>query len=278
MSDQSAVSMQPRSSTPASDRLHNLTIPEAALQLGVSETRLRKTLAETEFETLVEFRQTRTGVRKTTILPPDTIRDLDGYFRSPAMRGGCPFPASPPAWQYNPQADEEAPSTQHKNTAWEPNSQVRESAEEAAYLEQKRAEKNRQREETQTAGAEFAPAQEAIPSASEVASPAVPLAQFNALLFQHNVLREDLGRMQRYLDDCEHLLAEMIHTIVGLETRMQHLEQSRPPDKAVSSLSGALRAVSQGVQNAFLAKGRATASRSSASPSEVYYANVLSRS
>jgi hypothetical protein len=90
------------------------------------------------------------------------------------------------------------------------------------------------------------------------------------------VLREDLGRMQQYLDDCESLLAEMINTIVRLETRLQHLEQARPSGKSASPLSGALRAVSQGVQNAFLAKGQAT--RQAASPSEVYYANVLSRS
>jgi hypothetical protein len=163
MSDQFVVSPQPRSSTPVSDRLHNLTIPEAALQLGVSETRLRKTLTETDLETLVEFRQTKTGVRKTTILPPETIRSLDSHYRSPTMRGVGPFPDSSPAWQYSQKADEEAPPAHRETAAWEPSCRGQESAEEAAYLEQKRAEKNRRLEEARATVEKRAPGTEAAP-------------------------------------------------------------------------------------------------------------------
>ena len=68
-----------------------LSIPDAAVELGVSETRLRKTLAEIVVPTLVEFRRTRTGVRKTTVLGEDAISLLRAHFEAPLP---CAVPAS----------------------------------------------------------------------------------------------------------------------------------------------------------------------------------------
>src|SRR5450432_1379826 len=61
----------------------NLSIPEVAAVLSVSETRLRKTLSEIVVPTLIEFRGTRTGVRKTTVLDVDAIDLLRSHFEAP---------------------------------------------------------------------------------------------------------------------------------------------------------------------------------------------------
>ncbi len=253
----------------------NLTIPEAAMDLAVSETRLRKTLAEGTFPTEFEFRQTRTGVRKTAMLPPATIERLRQHYRALEQTGmpATTVPAS--AWLYPP-ADNS--SDEETESEYQTSRRIRESAEEAAYLAQKMKEKNLHLEEALSAVDSLPPAQSlpASAAAGSGSSPGVPLAQFNTLQQEHHALRADLTRMSQYLADCDHLLEEMIKTIVTLEAKMQSLERNRPPARS-SALSGALRSVSEGFQNAFT-KRQTAAARPAPKSSEVYYANVLSRS
>ena len=273
MSDYPAPFMNFSSSVPQKQHNNgNLPIPEAAMDLGVSETRLRKTLAEGSFTTEVELRQTRTGVRKTVMLPPATVEQLHKHFRA-LEKNGFPLPGSQPSgWQYPTRANDTDEDAEYQESR-----RVRESAEEAAYLEQKMKEKNRHLEDALAAVDSLPPGPEtrAAPAVGSGSSPGVPVDQFNALLYQHNVLREDLGRVSQYLADCDHLLEEMIKTIVTLEERMQSLEHNRPPARS-SAISGALRSVSEGIHNAFT-KRKPASSRPALKPSEVYYANVLSR-
>src|SRR5690242_1477459 len=75
----------PRAALSPEEDCMNLSIPDAAVELAVSETRLRRTLLENTVPTLVEFRQTRTGVRKTTVLTPDAVEQLRAFFAAPPV-------------------------------------------------------------------------------------------------------------------------------------------------------------------------------------------------
>ena len=217
----------------------NLSIPDATAELAVSETRLRRTLLENAVPTLVEFRQTRTGVRKTTVLTPEAISQLRALFAT----GNAPVATiAAIAATERGSASFEAP---------EP---------------------------------EEAPMPSVCPFDEEEASPAmglpeapaaqtIPLAQFNALLYQHNVLREELARVTEYLDGCDRLLGEMVRTISTLEERTRELEPARSPRRAaVNPLSGAFRKVSSNVHNALFARSTA---KSMLKRPEVYYGSVL---
>jgi hypothetical protein len=86
----------------------------------------------------------------------------------------------------------------------------------------------------------------------------VPLAQFNALLYQHNVLRERLSGVTDYLDGCDRLLGEMVKTIALLEERTRQLEPSRATSRATGRpLSGALQALSAGFNTSRFARSAA---------------------
>src|SRR5437016_4124255 len=76
----------------------NLSIPDAVAELGVSETRLRKTLHQIAVPTAIEFRKTRTGVRKTTVLPEQALTLLRAHFQAPqtAPHGSALPQACPP--------------------------------------------------------------------------------------------------------------------------------------------------------------------------------------
>ena len=217
----------------------NLSIPDAAAELVVSETRLRRILLEHSVPTLVEFRQTRTGVRKTTVLSTDAIEQLRAYFAAP-----CPSAV-----------DAAAPDT----------CTVREDAPRYEIGP------------TDEPQASSAPLVEDIPAASSwnAASPiqSVPISQFNALLYQHNVLREELSRVTEYLDGCDRLLGEMVRTISTLEERTCRLEPAHSgPRRAGNPLTGALRSVSYSVQNALFTRPVA---KPILKPAEVYFSNVL---
>ena len=64
--------------------------------------------------------------------------------------------------------------------------------------------------------------------------------------------------MSDYLEGCDRLLGEMVRTISKLEERTQYLERTPSSLRSANPLSGALRTVSAGVQNALFAR-RATA-------------------
>lgn len=78
-----------------------LTVAEAAKVLGVSERTLRRALKEPDIEarTLAVDRQTEKGCRRTTVLPPDLVADLDGRFHPEPTAGDTPAetPAHSPA-------------------------------------------------------------------------------------------------------------------------------------------------------------------------------------
>lgn len=206
----------------------NLSIPEAASSLCVSETRLRKTLAEGNYPALQQRRPTKTGLRQTTLLPPETIALLRTHFQA--------LPPPPVAVQTCEGVE--------------------------ATLS-----------EALLASGNSTEAAEAAPPRSVPEGQSVPLGQFHALLFQHNVLREEIARVTHYLDDCDHLLGEMVKTIASLEERTRQLEQVRSGSGGRgNALSGALHSVSSGLQNALLSRA---ASQPALAPAEVYYANVL---
>ena len=218
----------------------NLSIPDAAVELAVSETRLRRTLLENAVSTLVEFRQTRTGVRKTMVLSRDTIAELRAHFAAPALSAsGAVQPVEPPV-------------ARAESSIYEFRSCTEESAVSA-----------------QT----FAEEVPAVRQAPVDPAQSVPVAQFNALLYQHNVLREELTRVAEYLDGCDRLLGEMVRTIATLEERTRELEPVHAISRRDSNpLSGALRTVAAGVQNALFSR---TAAKPMLKPAEVYYGNVL---
>ncbi len=217
----------------------NLSIPDAAAELAVSETRLRRTLLENAVSTTVEFRQTRTGVRKTTVLSPEALAQLRAFFAAPVP---SPLAVSPPV---DVSAVRDEPSAyEYRARAEEPASMEEDASEPEAY-------------------------------APQTASPAqsVPLSQFNALLFQHNVLREELARVSEYLDGCDRLLGEMVRTIATLEERTRQLDPAPSlPVRSGNPLAGALHSVSAGLRNTLFARGHAKAMLK---PAEVYYSNVL---
>jgi len=82
----------------------------------------------------------------------------------------------------------------------------------------------------------------------------VPVEQFNALLFQHNVLREEMKRLSGYLDGCDSLLGEMVRTIARMEERMTQLQQARPGSEPAGSPHGNFwRSIRSGIGNPWLA-------------------------
>lgn len=225
----------------------HLSIPDAAVELGVSETRLRKTLMEGVYATVVEFRQTKTGVRKTTCLPQSSIDALREFFNAP-----LPDPVLIDSNVRNanqPDNDKAIPVLDEMETALQRPSQIT---------------------HDETNGDSVAVREAAV--SYDTAQTAIPAARFNALLYQHNVLREEFGRVTQYLDDCDRLLGEMVKTIAALEERTRSLEcmnmGQRKPD---NPLKGALRSVTANVHNAVarrpangMPQGR-----------DVYYSNVL---
>ena len=266
----------------------NMSIPDAAVELGVSETRLRKTLTEIAVPTLVEFRRTRTGVRKTTVLGADAVSQLRAYFEAPlpwsvAASAQCAVQTAAPAAEdeseqeiYSPQELRFlgiAPSGERSSTttaAIQTYESSRSFGAEAPVEPHGAEEPQEPREETSTLTVacrqEHAP-----PRISAGSGQSVPVAQFNALLYQHNVLREELTRVSDYLEGCDRLLGEMVRTISTLEERTRQLEYSPRSARGGNPLSGALRSVSAGVQNALFARGAPAMLK----PTEVYYANVL---
>lgn len=220
----------------------NLSIPDAATELAVSETRLRRTLLENAVPTSVEFRQTRTGVRKTTVLSPDTVEELRAHF-------AVPVPAAltaPPELQDFPREDAQAHDP--APCANDPS-------------------------EYAIASARLCAESANVPYSPVSSAQSVPVGQFNALLYQHNVLREELSRVTEYLDGCDRLLGEMVRTIATLEERTRQLEPSDGRSRhAGNPLTGALRTVSAGVQNALFSRA---AAKPMMKPAEVYYSNVL---
>jgi hypothetical protein len=213
----------------------NLSIPDAAAELGVSETRLRKTLAESVVPTQIELRKTRTGIRKTTILSAEAIALLRAHFEAPLPAVANVFEplASPDCLLEKALQPEEEPealvvfSSEHSNEAV-----------------------------TYAAVLHAFPAEAAeAPHAPFIAGQTVPLAQFHALLYQHNVLREELTRVSEYLEGCDRLLGEMVRTIATLEERTRQLEPTTAAARRFGNpLAGALRSVSTSVQNALLAR------------------------
>lgn len=218
----------------------NLSIPDAAAELSVSETRLRRTLLENAVPTLVEFRQTRTGVRKTTVLTEAGIGQLRALFTQPLPDAvTSPLPIDYPAVREESQTYEFHPPCEDPIVS------------ERAFTE-----------EVST-----------VSHAAPVTAQSVPITQFNALLYQHNVLREELTRVTEYLDGCDRLLGEMVRTIATLEERTRQLDLAPSPARRMANpLSGALRSVSATVQNALFSK---TPAKPIMKPSEVYYSNVL---
>ena len=256
----------------------NLSIPDAAAELAVSETRLRRTLLETPIPTLVEFRQTRTGVRKTTVLTPDVIAELRTLFTAPASQAfSAPLPqdqpgTSPPATASGSllSASESGkhhpltPSPSHPLTGspWARRDCAPDAPPSSA------AGWHGLSEPAPDWTAEGSPATYPAPSSAQT----VPIAQFNALLYQHNVLRQELSRVTEYLDGCDRLLGEMVRTIASLEERTRQLDLTpTAPRRAGNPLSGALRSVSAGVQNALFSR----AAKPMPNPPEVYYGSVL---
>lgn len=284
-----------------------LSIPDAALELGVSETRLRKTLTEMVVPTLIEFRRTRTGVRKTTVLGEDAIGLLRAHFEAPlpgavAVRPESGYAAadSDAGWSARTGAPVCSPIAREEVSACSAASQIT-----TAFAEERETYSPR---ELRFLGVESRYCDSSAGSGSQEASgsfvseqahdpgepgsaaglgcrreaPAPPLTggsvhtvpaqQFNALLYQHNVLREELARVSDYLEGCDRLLGEMVSTISTLEERTRQLERSPGSARGMgNSLSGALRSVSAGVQNALFSRGP----RPMLKPTEVYYANVL---
>jgi hypothetical protein len=232
----------------------NLSIPEAAAELAVSETRLRRTLLETAAPTLVEHRKTRTGVRKTTVLTEEMIAVLRAHFEAP--HGPCAVspvePAEPAAAavaQPGAGASRDARLLPGSLYAYDAEAPIPDYA-------------------VDEVPAAPAPHQPVLPQQS------VPAGQFNALLYQHNVLREELARVTEYLDGCDRLLGEMVRTIATLEERTRQAQPSLSGARPrVNPLAGALRTVSAGVHNALFARGASVGSM--LKRPEVYYANVL---
>ena len=217
----------------------NLSIPDAAVELSVSETRLRRTLLESSIPTLTEMRRTRTGVRKTTVLAPETIAQLHALFAAATSLPEPPAPAEvrndPPECPPGDLAPAPAPVRMFIDGA------------------------------VSVAGEAVLAPRESMPT--------VPVAQFNALLYQHNVLREELARVSEYLDGCDHLLGEMVRTISALEERTRQLEPANAASRRTAlPFSGALRAVSSNVQNALFARA---AGKSMLKSPEVYYGTAL---
>lgn len=239
----------------------NLTIPDAAAALGVSETRLRKALSEHTYETVYELRQTRTGMRKATMLPPATIAELRdricGFAHTASIQqdagGGlgidCEFPAS----------DRHAESEGDSAVA-------------AVVLQSFPA-------EPETADIMDATLQPERPQRGGADPPesdhraCVPESRFNALLYQHNVLREEFTRVTEYLDDCDRLLGEMVKTLAALEARTREAETplraAPPPQNALSATLNALSRSFRGIGD------RRSTTRRILKPAEVYYANAL---
>lgn len=74
-----------------------LTIGEAAIQLGVSQSRVRRALnamPEYAARTRQAERQTRTGMRMSTVLPLDLVWDLQSFFALEAAPAAAPPPRS----------------------------------------------------------------------------------------------------------------------------------------------------------------------------------------
>ena len=230
----------------------NLSIPDAAAELAVSETRLRRTLLECAVPTLVEFRQTRTGVRKTTVLTAEAIAQLRAHFAAPMPRAAMPDPCA-------------ALHTETLDPAPEPQTAQTTDSCDAPKLMRTVMDFVKSPADANTDCSD-APAV-AIPTQS------VPVSQFNALLYQHNVLREELCRVTEYLDGCDRLLGEMVRTISTLEERTRQLEPAhaaRPV--ATNPIAGALRSVSAGFQNALFTRA---ARKSWLKPADAYYGGAL---
>ena len=255
-----------------------LSIPDAAVELGVSETRLRKTLTEIAVPTLVEFRRTRTGVRKTTVLGADALSQLRAYFEAPLpWTAAAPTPdtVEPAGAAVEQEAEREVYSPQELRflglapSAYDPP----QTADHSFAAPRSFASEKAQEPSEETSALTVTSRQEPAPprDSSGGAGHSVPAAQFNALLYQHNVLREELARVSDYLEGCDRLLGEMVRTISTLEERTQQLERSPRSARGGNPLSGALRSVSAGVQNALFAR----AAHALPKPAEVYYANVL---
>jgi len=100
----------------------------------------------------------------------------------------------------------------------------------------------------------------------------VPAAQFNALLYQHNVLRQELSRVTDYLDGCDRLLGEMVRTIAALEERTQRLDAARSPGTRIPNpLAGALRTVTAGFRSAVFTR----ATKAPAKPAGAFLRGAL---
>lgn len=241
----------------------NVSIPDGAAALGVSETKLRRTLLETAVPTMTEFRQTRTGVRKTTVLSVETLALLRAHFE--AALNACPnaepepYPDESKRSHFSTNETDALDNTMHNDLVTEFMSGVQ-----APNCDEiSRADGMASNNDTPTVN--FAGP-----------SPTVPITQFNALLYQHNVLREELSRVSKYVEGCDRLLGEMVKTIATLEerTRMIAPEKTRRAAKW-NPFAGALQRVSASVQNAFSVRRSA---RGMVPATEVYYSSVLAGS
>jgi len=238
----------------------NVSIPDGAAALGVSETKLRRTLLETAVPTITEFRQTRTGVRKTTVLSVETLAFLRDHFES-ALRTSQETDS-------NPRASANAAAQTVNEFFAEPG---------VVSLDKPTNDAFSDAEHSQIAETEIGinppPDAGTHPASSPAPGQTVPVTQFNALLYQHNVLREELSRVSEYVEGCDRLLGEMVRTIATLEERTRKIEPARPNKHVTwNPIAGAFSRVSASVQNALFTRRPAA---SIAPSTEVYYGSVL---
>jgi hypothetical protein len=236
-----------------------VSIPDGAVALGVSETKLRRTLLETAVPTITEYRQTRTGVRKTTVLSVETMAALRAHFERSlqpiAETEETLFVDGRAAREFSGDTDNSEPG-------------IALEADPVPTLETV----HRLGEPIQEVAQAYVPG-EPQKDAYHAPNQTVPVTQFNALLYQHNVLREELSRVSEYVEGCDRLLGEMVRTIATLEERTRVIESPRlQKQKIWNPLADALNRVSAGVQNALTPRRPAAGM----SPStEVYYSSVL---
>ncbi len=212
----------------------NLSIPDAAADLGVSETRLRRAVTESAIPTLFEFRKTRTGVRKTTVLAPNVIALLRARFEPPV---DCASEATP-SQAYMPLATADCCDTANSEA---------ETSEMPSI------------------------APDAVPI---ITPPTVPYSQFNALLYQHNVLKQELERITEYLDGCDRLLGEMVNSIAALDERTRMFESyAARAGRSAGSVAGAVLSVTARFRNALSA--RRSDAISARQPTDIQFAGAL---
>jgi hypothetical protein len=241
----------------------NLSIPDAAVELGVSETRLRKTLNEIVVPARIELRRTRTGVRKTTVLSAGAIAQLRAHFEAPLSGFANEVEPLTSTDSLAEKADLCGEETEIRTDGL-PDSHLAVSGEHTD-------------ERSTTDGPQdllsSSPPQAVNSGALEgahapfIAGQTVPLAQFHALLYQHNVLREELKRVSDYLEGCDRLLGEMVRTIATLEERTRQLEPAAASGRRTGNpLTGVLRSVTASVQNAMFSRTRLAPPRPYSSP------------